>query len=167
MIVTNVRKDPETLTLTVTTEFDAPAERVWQMWEDPRQLEQWWGPPTYPATFVDHALAPGATSAYFMTGPEGDRHHGWWRIVAVDPPRRLAFEEGFADESGTPSADMPVTDMNVDVREESGAATRMTLTTTYASLEAMERLIAMGMEEGLVAAIGQIDSLLRSETATR
>ena len=50
MTVTNVHKDPEALTMTITAEFDAPVERVWQLWADPRQLERWWGPPTYPAT---------------------------------------------------------------------------------------------------------------------
>ena len=59
MTVTNVHKDPDARTMTITAEFDAPVERVWQMWADPRQLERWWGPPTYPATFVDHDLSPG------------------------------------------------------------------------------------------------------------
>ena len=24
-----------------------------------------------------------------MTSPEGDKHHGWWRIGTVDAPREL------------------------------------------------------------------------------
>ena len=59
MTVTAVHKDPRRLTLTVEAEFDASAERVWQLWADPRQLERWWGPPTYPATVTTHDLAPG------------------------------------------------------------------------------------------------------------
>ena len=39
MTVTAVRKDPERLTLTVEAEFDASVERIWQLWADPRQLE--------------------------------------------------------------------------------------------------------------------------------
>ena len=52
-------RTPRALTMTITAEFDAPIERVWQLWADPRQLERWWGPPTYPATVVDHDLSPG------------------------------------------------------------------------------------------------------------
>ena len=48
MTVTVVRKDPETLTMTLTAEFDATPERVWDLWADPRQLERWWGPPDVP-----------------------------------------------------------------------------------------------------------------------
>ena len=61
MTVTAVDKDPTTRTMRITAEFDAPVERVWQLWSDPRLLERWWGPPTYPATFDEHDLTPGGT----------------------------------------------------------------------------------------------------------
>ncbi len=41
MTVTAVRKDSQRLTLTVEAEFDAPVERIWQLWADPRKLERW------------------------------------------------------------------------------------------------------------------------------
>ena len=44
MSVTSVEKDPESLTMTVTADLDATVERAWQLWADPRQFEQWWGP---------------------------------------------------------------------------------------------------------------------------
>ena len=96
MTVIDVRRDLDALTLTVEARFDAPVERVWQVWADPRKLERWWGPPGYPATFTAHDLAPGGETAYFMTSPEGDRHHGWWRVESVDPPRGLTFADGFS-----------------------------------------------------------------------
>ena len=98
MPVTDVNKDLDALTMKITAEFDAGAERIWEMWSDPRQLERWWGPPSYPATFVEHDLSPGARAAYFMTSPEGQKYHGWWRIEEVEPPNRLRFEDGFADD---------------------------------------------------------------------
>src|SRR6185369_6578678 len=80
MTVTAVRKDPVNLTLTLTAEFDATPERVWELWSDRRQLERWWGPPMYPATFTRHDLAVGSRVNYYMTGPEGDQPHGYWDI---------------------------------------------------------------------------------------
>lgn len=53
MPVTDVRHDPDELTLTITAEFAAPVARIWQVYADPRQLEKIWGPPTFPATMVD------------------------------------------------------------------------------------------------------------------
>ena len=64
MTVTAVRKDAEALTLTLDAEFEAPAERVWQLWADPRQLERWWGPPTYrrPSHRTTSARAAGSST---------------------------------------------------------------------------------------------------------
>ena len=160
MPVISVVKDAQARTLTVTARFDAPIARVWQVWSDPRQLERWWGPPTHPAKVTEHDLAPGGTVAYAMTGPEGDRHRGWWRVRTVDPPRTLEFEDGFADADGKPSPDTPTAVIRVVLSELAGDATQMTITTTWASVEAMEQMLAMGMEAGMTAAVGQIDALL-------
>lgn len=70
MTVTEVHKDRDALTMTVAAELDAGIERAWQLWADPRQLERWWGPPMYPATFVDHDLTPGGRATYYMTDPK-------------------------------------------------------------------------------------------------
>jgi uncharacterized protein YndB with AHSA1/START domain len=159
MTVKDVKKDAATLTMVVTAEFNAPIERVWQLWADPRQLERWWGPPTYPATFVDHNLVPGGTATYFMTGPEGDKPHGWWRVLAVDAPHSFEVEDGFADDTGAPNPDLPVTTMRVVLAEEDGV-TRVVITSTFPSIEAMEQLISMGVDEGLREAMGQMDAIL-------
>jgi uncharacterized protein YndB with AHSA1/START domain len=159
MTVKDVKKDSATLTMVVTAEFNAPIERVWQLWADPRQLERWWGPPTYPATFVDHNLVPVGTATYFMTGPEGDKHHGWWRVLAVDAPHSFEVEDGFADDTGAPNPDLPVTTMRVVLAEEDGV-TQVVITSTFPSIEAMEQLINMGMDEGLREAMGQMDAIL-------
>lgn len=160
MTVTHVHTDPEALTLTLTAEFDADIGRVWKLWADSRQLERWWGPPTYPATFVDHVMRPGGSVAYFMTGPDGDRYHGWWRVLIVEEPTRLEFEDGFADATGKPNPSMPVTTTRVTIGERGSGGTTMVIETTFPSLEAMEQLAKMGMEEGLTLAVGQIDAIL-------
>ena len=74
MSVTSVEKDPEALTMTVTADLDATVERAWQLWADPRQFEQWWGPPGYPTTVVDHDLRAGGRIAFYMGATEGERH---------------------------------------------------------------------------------------------
>ena len=165
MTVMNVDQDRDALTLTLTAEYDAPVARVWQVWADPRQLERWWGPPTYPATFVEHDLTPGGTVTYFMTGPDGDQPHGYWRVVAVDAPGRLEVQDGFAHDDGTPNDDLPITTMRVTLEERTGGGTRMTIQSVFPSLEAMDRMAAMGMVEGITEAVNQIDALLANAGA--
>jgi uncharacterized protein YndB with AHSA1/START domain len=162
MTVTDVQRDPTAKTMTITAEFDAPVDRAWQLWEDPRQLERWWGPPAYPATFVDHDLTPGGTVTYYMTGPDGDKPRGWWRVIAVDPPHRLEFDDGFADDDGNANPDLPTMRIDVDLSDTGAGRTRMAVRTTFPSAEAMEQVLAMGMEEGMTEALGQIDDLLRA-----
>ena len=159
MSVTSVEKDFDTLTLTLIADFSAPIERVWELWADPRKLERWWGPPTYPATVEQHDLTPGGDVTYLMTGPEGDKHRGWWRVTAVDPPRSLEFTDGFADQDGTPIADMPVSTVRMRLTEHDGGA-RMELRSIFNTREEMEQLANMGMEEGLRESVGQMDALL-------
>ncbi len=165
MSVTSVRRDPENMTMTIDAEFDAPIERVWQMWANPGRLQRWWGPPTYPATVVEHDLTPGGSVTYYMTGPEGDQPRGWWRVLAVDAPHRLEFEDGFADDAGEPNPDMPTMTIRVTLDERAEGKTRMAIETTFPSAEAMDQMISMGMEEGMTSAVGQIDELLRTEVA--
>jgi uncharacterized protein YndB with AHSA1/START domain len=163
MPVTDVTKDPEALTLTITTEFEAGAERIWELWSDPRQLERWWGPPSCPATFVEHDLTPGARTAYFMTGSDGQEYHGWWRIEEAEPPRRLRIADGFADEEGDPSEEMPGPAAITVTISESDGVTTMSIESEFASPEEMEQMIEIGMEQGMVEALGQIDTLLVGE----
>ena len=159
MTVVSTTQDTDALTLTLVADLAAPPAQVWQLWADPRRLERWWGPPTWPATFVEHALTVDGRSHYYMTGPEGQTAHGWWRVLAVDEPKSLEFEDGFADESGAPAPDMPTTRGRVELTE-TDAGTRMTITSTFATAEDMGRLTEMGMVEGMTAAVGQMDALL-------
>jgi uncharacterized protein YndB with AHSA1/START domain len=163
MTVTAVRKDPDALTMTLDAEFDATVERVWQLWADPRQLERWWGPPTYPATFTKHDLSPGSRVEYHMTGPEGDQPKGYWDILEVDPPHRLLVRDGFANEDGTPNEDMPSGEMEVAIQETGDGRTRMSILSRFPSTEMMEQLLAMGQEQGMVEAVGQIDAILAED----
>lgn len=161
MPVTTVTKDPVALTMTVITELSAPPERVWQLWADPRQLERWWGPPSYPATFVELNLAPGGKAIYYMTGPDGQKTpYSSWNVVATDPPKSIVLRDQFADETGTPDAEFPIIGMRVSIEDIGDGKTRMSIHNEFPSTEALDKMLAMGMEEGMTQAVGQIDALL-------
>jgi uncharacterized protein YndB with AHSA1/START domain len=166
MAVLDVKKDFDALSVTITAEFDADIARVWELWADQRKLERWWGPPSYPVTFVDSRFVPGGTVSYFMTSPEGNRHQGWWRVLSLDAPSRLVFEDGFADENGHPNTELPVTTNLVTLTQLSATRTRMVIVTTFASREAMEQILEMGFADVMSASVGQMDELLKDEFAS-
>lgn len=159
MPVIDFTKDVESRTITITAEFAAPVERVWALYADPRQLEQVWGPPQYPATFVDHDLRPGTRSTYYMTSPEGERFGGYWDITGVEQPAQFTFLDGFADANLNPNPELPTSD-NAYTFATEGDATTAVFTSTYASADALQAVLEMGMEEGARSAINQIDGFL-------
>lgn len=160
MTVSNVDVNNEAKTLTITAQFDASTEQVWQLWANPRKLEQWWGPPTYPATVVEHNLIAGGRVTYFMTSPEGDKHHGWWRIVNVEAPTLLKFEDGFGDADGNPNPEMPITVARVTIGALDEGGTQMTIESNFPTAEVMAQMVEMGMKDGMTLAVGQMDALL-------
>jgi uncharacterized protein YndB with AHSA1/START domain len=163
MTVITSTKDPATLTLTLVADFNAEPARVWQVWEDPRLLERWWGPPTYPATFTRHDFVVGGESRYYMTGPAGEQPHGWWRIEVIDKPHRLEFANGMAGDDGEPAPGVEPMAGSVTL-EATDSGTRMTATMRFVDTKQMESVMALGMEEGMRLAMGQIDDVLSAAT---
>src|SRR3954447_10441988 len=164
MPITSVIRDTEDLTLTVVADFSAPVQRLWEAYVDPRQLERFWGPPTYPATFTRHDAALGGRSAYTMTGPEGDSHGGYWEWLSVDPQKGFEVRDGFATPEGEPNNELPSMRMRF-VFEETDAGSRVTTTSHFDSLAALEKMLEMGVEEGLREAMGQMDAVLADLTS--
>lgn len=159
MPITDVHQDPEALTLTVVGEYAASRTRLWEAWLDPRQLEQFWGPPTWPATFTRHETFPGGRSDYFMTGPDGSRAHGYWEFLSVEAGRAFEIIEGFAHEDGTANDSLPHTRITVTFADTDGGSS-FTAVSQFATLEDLEQLVGMGMPEGMTEALGQMDTVL-------
>ena len=160
MPVIDITKDVDTRTITITATFAAPVTRVWALYADPRQLERVWGPPSHPATFVDHSLTVGSRSTYYLSGPEGEKYPGWWRITAVDEPRSFAFDDGFADEEFNEAPGMPVSHNVYTFDPDGDEGTRATYVAAYESAEDLQKVLDMGLEEGARLALNQIDAFL-------
>lgn len=160
MPVTDVTTDAENLTMTVLADFAAPVDRVWDAYSDPRQLERFWGPPGWPATFTawDHTV--GGKANYTMNGPRGEKASGTWEFLRIDAPRGFEVLDAFADEEGTPDPDLPSMRM-VFTFEPTDQGTRMVTTSYFSSAEALEQVVSMGAIEGTKLAMSQLDAVLQ------
>lgn len=159
MPITSVTKNPEDLTMTVVAEFGVPVERLWDAYADPRQLEKFWGPVEWPATFTRHDMFPGGRSEYAMRGPDGEVSAGFWEFVSVDRPKSFEVIDGFANEDGSSNPEMPSIRMTFAF-EETNSGSRVTNTTYFASVEQLQQLVDMGMEEGMRSAMSQMDAVI-------
>lgn len=169
MPITEVVSNAEALTLTIVADYPVPVERLWDAYSDPRQLERFWGPETWPATFTRHDMAVGGESHYHMTGPDGTKSSGWFRFTAIEPHRRMEMIDGFTGDDGKPNDKMPTMRMSFTF-EPTETGSRFRSVTTFPSVEAMEQLVNMGMMEGMRSAMSQIDAVvadLKSYAADR
>jgi uncharacterized protein YndB with AHSA1/START domain len=160
MPITSVSKDAATLSLTVVADFPVPQRRLWDAYADPRQLERFWGPPTWPSTFTRHDFKVGGRAEYFMTGPNGEKWSGSWRFTAVNP---ISSFEAY---DGEDNVDDPYGPASMTFTfETTPTGSRMTCVTRFLSVEAMEQT-ASGMEEGFRAAMPQLDAVLAEPSAS-
>ena len=160
MPLTSVTKDAAKLTLTVVGDYPVPKKRLWDAFADPRQLERFWGPPTWPATFTRHDMKVGGRAEYFLTGPKGEKWSGSWKFTAVNPISSFEAHDG---EDNAEDENMP-SSMKFAF-EATPTGSRMTVVTQFSSIEAMEQ-VAVGMEEGLRAAMPQLDAALAEPSAS-
>ncbi|MEO7587260.1 MAG: SRPBCC family protein [Arachnia sp.] len=164
MPITSIDTDVEALTMTVVADFTVPARRLWEAYSDPRQLEKFWGPPAWPATFSRHDMAPGGQSRYYMSGPDGERMDGLWEIVRVEAPHTLEVRDRFVGDDGRADEDMPTMRVVFDF-EDTDAGSRLVVTTWFNSVPDLEQMLEMGMDEGLSTAMGQIDQVVADLTS--
>jgi uncharacterized protein YndB with AHSA1/START domain len=159
MPITSVSSDPATLSLTVIADYPVSVRRLWEAYADPRQLERFWGPVEWPATFTRHDMAVGGESHYIMRGPDGTESRGAFRFLQIEPHRLIELEDFFANADGSHNAKMP----NMRMRwtfETTATGSRYTAVTHFPSVEAMETLVQMGMVEGMRSAMSQTDAVL-------
>lgn len=160
MPVTDVVTDADSLTMTVIADLAAPVERVWNAYTDPEQLNRFWGPPGWPATFTVWNPVVGGRAQYTMNGPRGEKSSGSWEFLAIDAPHSFEVIDAFADEDGTPLEGFPSMRMTFTF-EPTDDGTRMVNTSYFDSAEALEQVVAMGAVEGTRMAMAQLDAVLQ------
>ncbi|WP_417509678.1 SRPBCC family protein [Microbacterium sp.] len=160
MPVTDITTDAENLTMTVVADFAAPIERLWHVFTDPAQLERFWGPPGWPATFTQFDFTVGGKALYCMTSPQGERSGGSWEFLNILEPHGFDVIDSFADSDGNPLEGMPAMRMTFGF-EPTDAGSRMINTSHFDSAEALEQVVAMGAVEGTRMAMAQLDAVLQ------
>lgn len=161
MPVTDVITDADALTMTLTAEFAAPVERLWTAFTDPRQLERFWGPPGWPATFTAFDLSVGGRADYHMTSPRGEKAGGSWEFLEIDEPSGFSVLDSFVGEDGRPAEGMP-TMRTVFSFESTASGSKLVNTSYFTSADALEQVVSMGAVEGSTMALNQLDRVLQS-----
>jgi uncharacterized protein YndB with AHSA1/START domain len=161
MPLTSITNDAVKLTLTVVGDYPVSQQRLWDAFADPRQLERFWGPTFAPATFTHYDFKVGGRAEYFLSLPEGKKWSGSWKFIAVNSINAFEARDG---EDNAEDENMPA-GMKFTF-ETTPTGSRVNIVTQFSSVESMEQT-SPGMEEGLRAAIPQLDVVLAAPSASR
>ena len=150
--------DKETKTVSITAEFDAKRDLVWDAYTKPELLDQWWAPKPLASRTKVMEFREGGRRFYAMVSPEGDEL-GWavQKYTSITPKTNFKFFNAFADKDENP--ELPGSDWDLNFSEQ-GGKTKVSISIYNESLERLERMIEMGFVEGAKAQLKNLDELL-------
>ncbi len=158
-----VDKDLANKIITVTKNFNAPPQTVWEAWTTKEALDQWWAPKPWRAETKTMEFKEGGSWLYDMVDPENERHHAKVGYTKIEASKSFEGTDAFTDEKGVVNKDMPQTNWRVDFKK-SGAGATVTITLTAETKEVLEKLLEMGFEEGFKMGLGNLDEYLESNS---
>ena len=151
--------DKENSPIYIKRDFNASLQRVWQAWTTAELLDRWWGPEPWRAETKAIDFREGGYWLYAMVGPEGERHWGRLDYIEIKNEESFRAKDGFCDENGTPSSELPQNLWEIVFRETDGKVL-VYMTLIFDSPEDLETNIQMGFKEGFTAGLNQLDELL-------
>lgn len=128
--------------------FAAPRALVFKAFTEPERLMQWFGPREWPLSFCEVDLRVGGCWRYCMTGPGGEQAWGKGVYTEIAAPGLLAYTDYFTDAEGITLPGMPSAPSRIEFAEVHGG-TRVTARSLYATEADLQKVLAMGMEQGL------------------
>lgn len=146
----------ENNTINVQREFDANLALVWEAWTNPEILDQWWAPKPWKTETVSMDFREGGRWLYYMQGPDKSRHYCINDYDKIEIQKMFSGLDAFSDSEGNISTEMPRTKWTNNFKQED-ETTVVSIVAQYASLEDLEKIIAMGFKEGFSMALGNLD----------
>jgi uncharacterized protein YndB with AHSA1/START domain len=152
----------ETKTVSITKEFNAPRELVWDAYTKPEILDQWWAPRPLTSRTKVMDFQVGGRRFYAMVSPDGQERWIVQKYTSITPKTNFKLFNAFSDENE--NLELPGSDWNITFTEQNGTTT--VHTSIYnESLERLERMIAAGFKEGTTAAFENLEEVLATLTA--
>jgi len=150
---TTIEADPQVPTITMTREFDAPPDRVFQAWVDPELFAQWVGPRSLTTTIEHWDARTGGSWRY--TSERADLRESFYgSFHEVRPSERLV--QTFTWE-GAPDG-VSLETLTFEALE--GGRTRIVGVSVVESMQLRDLILSSGMEVGVNEGYEKLDELL-------
>jgi len=149
--------DKETKTVSITKEFDAARDLVWDAYTKPELLDQWWAPKPLTSRTKEMDFKVGGKRFYAMVTPEGQERWVLQQYKSITPKSNFKLFNAFADENE--NLELPGSDWDLSFSEHDGK-TKVHISIYNESLERLERMIEFGFKEGTAAQLNNLEELL-------
>lgn len=153
------KADMQTNQITIRREFDAPKALVWDCYTKAELLDQWFAPEPFVAKTKSMTFREGGHWHFAMVGPDGSEHWVRFDYEKITPKDSYRAQDAFSDAEGGINRDLPVSTWEVTF-EDKAPRTLVQIVSTYASPEALQQVVDMGMQQGLKATLAALDTLL-------
>ena len=147
----------ETKTVSITEEFDATRDIVWDAYTKPELLDQWWAPKPMASRTKAMEFREGGRRFYAMVSPEGVERWAVQKYTSITPKSNFKIFNAFADENE--NLELPGSDWDLSFSEQDGTTT-VSISIYNESLERLERMIAGGFGEGTKMQLQNLEELL-------
>jgi uncharacterized protein YndB with AHSA1/START domain len=144
--------------LVLTRIFDAPPEKVWRAWTDPKVLPLWFAPRPYTTPRCELDVRPGGSSLIVMRDPSGTDYPNSGVYLEVTPHKRLVFTDAYT-EAWKPS-EKPFFTAIIELEDLGGGKTRYTATARHWTAENKQAHEKMGFHEGWGQCADQLAEIL-------
>jgi uncharacterized protein YndB with AHSA1/START domain len=149
--------DKAAQTVSITREFNAGLELVWDAYTKPEILDQWWAPKPWSSKTKAMNFEVGGRRFYAMVSPEGQERWAVQKYTSITPKTNFKLFNAFADENENP--ELPGSDWDLNFSEENDK-TIVNVSIYNESLTRMEKLLEMGFVEGTAMQLKNLDELL-------
>ncbi|MUT64620.1 SRPBCC domain-containing protein [Paenibacillus sp. NEAU-GSW1] len=155
-------------TLILERSFKAPRELVFQAFSEAEHLKHWWGPKGWSLPVCNIDFRPGGVWHYCMKCVDRDQGEfygmeSWGKAIyrEISAPEQVSYTDYFSDAEGNLSEELPETQVRLDFIDENGT-TKLINTAQYASPEALQTVIDMGMLQGISETWDNLDAHLEN-----
>ncbi len=158
-LLSNFSVDKENKTIHITREFNADLELVWQAWTTSELLEQWFGPSPFRAETISMDFREGGFWHYTLISDEYGKQWGRTDYHKIVNLKYFTASDSFLDENQNLIPDYPVSKWKIDFNQKD-YLTIIKVTTTYTSIEDLEKMIKWGYMDGFKAVMRNLDLLI-------
>lgn len=146
--------------LILTRDFEAPSSLLFEIWSDCKHLKHWWGPKEWPMDECEMEFREGGKWSYCLRGPnEGDESWGLAIYREINKPNTIIYKDHFTDAEGNVVPGMPNMVINVEF-EALDDKTTQRITVNFDTNEERDKIVEMGMAEGMDSSLDRLEDYL-------